>query len=125
MIAPPSQLRYLKSIIDKIGPVIEQDGRFDIDDLEHMEQPQHVLRDLKASGVIECVDDRFHEESNRYVNIWRWDETVRQALVDYRQEMNKFPCGHKSHIHNARDVDGYTCKHCGAEYSEVEVKKYL
>jgi len=131
------KLAQLRNNIDRVAPCLYTDGVWTVDDIDG--KNQH-LRDatqlLHQCGAIERVGQYHINEDTgmRRITKWRWtDSRLQGKLQEYYEDRDTMPCGiegHTPHIHNHRDVDGLTCKHCVAngnypEFEKEEIKDLL
>jgi len=56
-------------------------------------------------------------------NQYEWRTAVREDLIEYLQDRNELPCGHKAHVFNHRDVEGLSCKYCIEEGRKPQYDK--
>jgi hypothetical protein len=58
--------------------------------------------------------------------VYRWDDEVKERLMDYKEQQSKLPCGHRAHIYNKADGE-FGCKYCDdeREWSKEVVKEAL
>jgi len=106
------KMSALRNRIDDIEPYLYEQ-RFvskEIDDGD-----RHTPRYLKRQGAIFVVDTIYRENSKgkqRAHNLYEWVEPVRQKLIDYYENRDVLPCGHRPHIWNAPAFDGLMCQVC-------------
>lgn len=82
---------------------------------------------LKHAGAIRIVGRESFPNSGTHVNVYRWDEDIKNELKDYKNALNRFcdyiedGCHCRTHI--PETVDPFVCKHCGQEYSRAEIEQ--
>jgi len=127
---PPSEINLgdwesLTSNINEIAPYLTLSGVWEGDDVDADED--RVMRVLQEKSAVVKVSGH---NSNTVRNEYRWKESVKERLIDYHNQMDKLPCGHRSHIYNIDD-DGFGCKYCeeidgeSPTYSKETVKECL
>lgn len=111
-------LEQLKNRIHEIEPLLDVKGEFTSMDISEMGASKECIRFLSETEVLEQVGKRRpagDETDHRHlIIVWEWNEYYRKELVEYAEQLDRLPCGHRVHIHNPRETpeDIYSCKHC-------------
>lgn len=127
------QRKVLANRIREIAPVLEQDGRFTIRDIDGADDPRTVMLILKRNGAIKCHGKtkvrRAYESRNTekvdFINEWEWVDDAKEWLQTYLSEMDTLPCDHRAHICNRPEVDGFSCQYCIDEGEYPEYSREL
>jgi hypothetical protein len=113
------QMRKLKTSIHKYEEILEEDGIIEASDFEcSFRQPQW----LKKYGALK-VHEKVDNDNGSYYVRYKWRPKVRERLLEYREKMNKLPCGHRWHIYNPPNSELMGCKHCDATFSKETVRQ--
>lgn len=122
-----AQRRSLSNRIHYVTEILDIDDPFITREVNHADA-RNAVRFLKEHGAIEKCGKRRVERGYDYndggtvdyVHEWEWREGAREWLRDYLEDMDTLPCGHRAHICNPREVDGFSCRHCidDGEYPE-------
>lgn len=118
-------LTPLKNEIHAIAPLFELEGEWTV---KESRVDSGTLKLLHNNGAIKsCGSQQGHdgdEDNWNYVKRWTWREPHKTRLKEYWENLTQLPCGHRAHIHNAREVpdDKLSCRHCNekGEYPEFE-----
>lgn len=118
----------LKNMIHQIEPLFTFDAgeTFTHRDLDG--NHQQLLNSCTDHGALHVIGtERYQREDmtkKRKLNKYQWDPRIRQKLLEYRERMNKLPCGHRAHLWNSREVpEGkLSCKVCAenGDYPEFD-----
>jgi len=112
------QRQPLKNRIHDIAPLLAFDEPFTVRDVDS--DARSVILLLKRNSAVKCLGKtkvtREYEHSDKpkvdYVNQWRWVPGPKAWLQRYYDDLKTFPCGHRAHICNPREVDGFSCREC-------------
>jgi len=125
----------LRNNIARIKPLLDLEGEWTVRDAEGDVRDVIVL--LKKEGAIEHVSrDVFNvkvhpddpSQGSDIVNRWRWKPAHKRYLKQVAEDVTTFPCGHRAHICNPREVDGFSCRKClddgdTPEYSREQLEE--
>jgi hypothetical protein len=126
--------KRLKNRVERIRPLLKHETFVPVDvtfpeDINRRATVQ-MLNQIGAIKQVETVGriDKFDKQRQR--TKWAWKKDYRETILEWLQDRNELPCGHRSHIHNPKEVDGLSCKYCrekGREpiYSKSVVKEAL
>jgi hypothetical protein len=130
-------LAKLKNNIDTIAPCLYADGVWTVDDIDaDNDALRPAMQLLHKCGAVEHLGLTHVSvgQQTKKMTKWRWtDSRLQGKLQEHYEDRDTMPCGiegHTPHIHNHRDVDGLTCKHCVAngnypEFEKEEIKDLL
>lgn len=122
-----------KGQIHAIEPLLDLEGEWLLAAASRR-QPDHglgnaelaqLVTDLRSEGHITLVRRDYETGSARLV--YSWNDTSRDALQAYVDQLDTFPCGHRVHVPDGRDApDGkLPCKFCGELYDRETIKALL
>lgn len=94
------------------------------------EDAHHTMNFLLHANAIEITGETkvpcpSQTRSPQHIKEYTWREGVQDALQDYHERRDELPCGHRIHIHNPTDLDGYGCKYCDATYERDTIEALL
>lgn len=118
-------MKALRNRVDEFADYLEH-RRFVAEDVQ--EDDRHTPRYLKNQGAIFVVKQEYRTTENgkqRPHNLYEWNEDVRQELLDYYENRDTFPCGHRPHIWNPKGFDGLMCQHCMERGTRTPIDKEL
>ena len=109
----------LKNRIYDLEPLfaIPAHERFSVRDLEYERKSYAQVMDFWTSQnggqIVGTVRYQRENDTRREkINEYKWNPHVRKRLVKYREERETLPCGHRTHIYNSEDSDGFDCRYC-------------
>jgi len=121
----------LHPIIHEIEPLLKEDEPFTLaeSDAEPNGPGPHNLK----GPISKCVREGVLRKKGRKryegkVRIqYQWVESARKHFLEYLDNLDTLPCGHRHHIPNSSDdPDGIiSCKFCGREYDEDVFKELV
>lgn len=109
----------LKNRLHDLEPLfaIPAHERFSVRDLEYDRKSYAQVMDFWIShnggeivGTIRY--QRANDTRRTKINEYKWNPHVRKRLVTYREKRDTLPCGHRTHIYNSEESDGYDCRYC-------------
>jgi len=127
-----SQVR-LRNNIARIKPLLDLEGEWTVRDAEG--NVRETLIFLKKEDAIEKVGKdvfnvKIHEgdpsQGSDILCRWRWNRPHKKYCKQVAEDVTTFPCGHRAHICNPREVDGFSCRKClddgdSPEYSREQL----
>lgn len=126
-----NQRQKLGNRIHDIAPLLQFDGPFTCRDVDT--EVRTVVELLHRHGALERVGDvkvtRDYDSQDRpkvdFVNQWQFRPAALEWLRERLADTETFPCGHRAHICNPRDVDGFSCRECLDEGKTPEYDRAL
>ena len=120
-------LTKLKNELERIRPYL-QHKEFLARDINR-DSSKHDVKLLSGCGAVEPAGTEIiisKRGKERPRTMWKWNEEVRQKLLEYDQERTEMPeCNHRVHVFNPEWADELACKECGKEYRKDRIKELL
>jgi len=114
----------LRNRLPEYRHILEQDGKFTTKDIadcpECPTDPQYGVKTLRQMGAVESCGKIRPENHNKKIHQYKWNEDMKEMLLEYREKQPKLPCGHRAHIHHHPEKDCFSCKYCEAETPEFD-----
>lgn len=123
-----SQRTKLTNAIEQIAPLLSLSGTWTVRDVDadalNAVKLLHRHGAITSEGKVGIVTEREYKDrpDTDILNEWSWKERPKQHLRDYLDDAELFECGHRAHICNPREVDGFSCQYCidDGEYPEYD-----
>jgi len=108
----PSEIDTLKNAIWPVKEILELDGRFQKKDAVKITGQDVNVRLWTVNGGWRVVDTTSPNPSDTKINVYRWNTGAKAVLKEYVDRQATLPCGHRAHVYNLPDRDGYSCRFC-------------
>jgi hypothetical protein len=101
----------LRPRIHEIRQLFDLEGTWKAKDTP-LDNPHGTLETLKMHGAVKTITKEIPEPGQTPVCVYQWREDVKQKLKDHWKKLDKLPCGHRAHIYNHPEREGFSCKYC-------------
>jgi len=124
----PKGAPRLHPIIHEIEPLLDYQrftlAKLDFDGKDANDFRSPIRKCIKA-GVLRKIGREHYEGKARHR--YEWADGAREHLQTHLEQLDKLPCGHRTHIPcSTDDPDGIiSCKFCGTEYDEERFKEMV
>jgi len=108
----PAQIEPLKNKIWEVKELLELEGEFQKSDAVKLLGKDVNVRFWTVKGAWKIVGASSPNPSDTKINVYRWNRSVRKFLKAYVERESKLPCGHRAHIYNLPNKEGYSCRFC-------------
>lgn len=126
----PTGVSRLHAMIHDIEPLLKETGPFvlaetDLDTENGTHEVKGMVAKCEQVGALDQIERVRYRGKTRWK--YEWVEGAREYLVNYLADLDKLPCGCRSHIPDSRDdPDGkISCNHCGRMYDEDRFKELV
>jgi len=108
----------LQARIEDIAPLLTLSGQWTVRDVDA--DVIDAVKLLRKNGAIRRCGETVLTRDREYrdapdrdvINQWEWNDGAKAHLQEYYDGLTLFPCGHRAHICNPLEVDGFSCRKC-------------